>query len=168
MRMNKTLKRRKREGKTDYAKRIKLLKGNAPRIIFRKTNKYITAQYATSKAAQDKIEIGITSKNLKEYGWPDEFEGSLKSIPASYLTGLLIGKEIIKNKLKTPIVPDFGMIRAIRKNKTYAFLKGLVDSGVKIKCDKEFFPEEERINGKNMKKDFSKIFKEIKSKIENK
>lgn len=163
----KTLKRRKREGRTDYAKRIKLLKGNAPRIIFRKTNKYIIAQYATSKAAQDKIEIGITSKNLKKYGWPDEFDNSLKSIPASYLTGLLIGKEITKNKLKTPIV-DFGMIRAIRKNRTFAFLKGLIDSGIKIECDKEFFPEEDRLNGKNMKKDFSKIFKEIKSKIENK
>lgn len=161
----KTLKRRRLEGKTDYAKRIKLLRGNSPRIVFRKTNRYITAQYVTSKEAQDRIEIGITSKKLKEYGWPDEFDGSLKSIPASYLTGLLIGREIIKKKLKTPIV-DFGMIRAIKKTRIYAFLKGISDAGIKINCQQENFPEEEKINGKNMKEDFSKIFKEIKSKIE--
>jgi large subunit ribosomal protein L18 len=161
----KTLQRRRREGKTDYAKRFKLLKSDSPRIIFRKTNRYIIGQYVTSKEAQDKIEIGITSKNLKQFGWPDEFEGSLKSVPAAYLTGLLIGKEIIKKKLKTPIV-DFGMTRVLSKNRGYAFLKGVVDAGIKIKCKEEQFPEEERLQGKNMREDFSEKFKEIKSKIE--
>ncbi len=159
-----TLKRRRLEGKTDYAKRFKLLKGESPRVIFRKTNQYIIAQYVTSKEAQDKIEIGRTSKDLKKFGWPDEFEGSLKSIPAAYLTGLLIGKEILSKKLKTPIV-DFGMTRVISKNKGFAFIRGLIDSGVKINCDAKEFPEEERIEGKNLKEDFSKTFKEIKSKI---
>jgi large subunit ribosomal protein L18 len=161
----KTLQRRRKEGKTDYMKRFKLLKSYSPRIIFRKTNRYIIAQYVTSKEAQDKIEMGVTSKNLKKFGWPEEFEGSLKSIPAAYLTGLLIGKEIIKKKLKTPIV-DFGMTRVLNKNRGYAFLKGIVDTGVKIKCDEEQFPEEERLSGKHLKEDFSGIFKEIKSKIE--
>jgi ribosomal protein L18 len=133
----------------------------------RKTNRYVIAQYVASKEAQDKIEIGITSKNLKGFGWPDEFEGSLKSIPAAYLTGLLIGEEIRKKKLKTPIV-DFGMIRVLSKNRGYAFLKGVVDAGIKIKCDEEQFPEEERLNGKHLKEDFSKIFQEIKSEIEQK
>lgn len=163
----KTLKRRKLEGKTDYAKRLKLLKSNSPRLVFRKTNKYIIAQYVTSRQAQDKIEIGITSKKLKEFGWPDEFSGSLKSIPAAYLTGLVMGREINKKRLKTPIV-DFGMTRVISKNRGYAFLKGIVDAGVKIKCDEEQFPEGERLSGKHLKEDFSKKFEEIKSKIEKK
>jgi large subunit ribosomal protein L18 len=161
----KTLQRRRKEGRTDYAKRLKLLKGESPRIIFRKTNRYIIAQYVTSREAQDKIEIGITSKDLKKFGWPEEFEGSLKSIPAAYLTGLLIGKEIINKKLKTPIV-DFGMIRVISKNRAFAFLKGIADAGVEIKCDEEQFPEQERLEGANMREDFSKTFNEIKSKIE--
>jgi len=163
----KTLKRRKLEGRTDYGKRLKLLKSNSPRLVFRKTNRFIIAQYVTSKAAQDKIEIGMTSKDLKKVGWPEEFNGSLKSVPAAYLTGLLMGKEIEKKKLKTPIV-DFGMTRVISKNKAFAFLKGIADAGVKIKCDEEQFPEEERLSGKNMREDFSKTFKEIKSKIEQK
>jgi len=163
----KTFKRRKLEGKTDYAKRFKLLKGESPRVIFRKTNKYIIAQYVTSREAQDKVEAGVTSRDLKKFGWPDEFEGSLKSIPASYLTGLLIGKEILGKKLKIPIV-DFGMTRVISKNKGFAFIKGLIDAGVKVKCDAKEFPEEERIEGKNLKEDFSKKFKEIKLKLEKK
>jgi ribosomal protein L18 len=47
---------------------------------------------------------------LLNYGWPKELSGSLKSITASYLTGLLIGKKIIKEKLETPIL-DVGMMR---------------------------------------------------------
>lgn len=158
-------KRRRIENKTDYSKRLKLLKSESPRLVFRKTNRYILAQYVTSIEARDKIEIGISSKNLLSYGWPKEFEGSLKSLTASYLTGYLIGKQIIKKKLETPIL-DFGMIRIITKNKAFAFLKGVGDAGVEVNCGEENFPEQERIEGKNMKQDFSKIFKEIKSKID--
>lgn len=160
-------KKRRRQHKTDYLKRLKLLKSNSPRIVFRKTNKYIIAQYITSKEAQDRIEIGINSKHLMNYGWPKDFEGSLKSIPAAYFVGLLIGKKIIEKKLEPPIT-DFGMLRALHKTKVYAFLKGLNDSGIKIKCKEEFFPGEERIKGKHLKKDFSEIFDKIKSKINSK
>ncbi len=159
----KTLKKRRRQNKTDYLKRLKLLKSNSPRIVFRKTNKYIIAQYITSKEAQDKIVIGINSKNLMNYGWPEKAKGSLKSLPASYLTGYLIGKKILKEKLKNPIF-DIGMIRTLHKNRAYAFLKGLIDSGIEIKCQEKVFPDESRIKGKHMK---NKIpFDEIKSKIE--
>ena len=161
----KTLKRRRKEYKTDYLKRIKLLKSGSPRVVFKKTNKYIIAQYVKSKEAQDKVEMGITSKILIKYGWQKEFEGSLKSIPASYLTGLLIGKKILEKKLEKPII-DFGMIRVLHKNRAFAFLKGLKDSGIKVECKEEFFPNEDRIKGKHLKKDFSKMFEEIKSKIQ--
>ena len=140
-----TIKKRRKQNKTDYLGRLKLLKSGKPRVVFRKTNKYIITQYITSKQAQDKIILGVTSKDLMENGWTKE-SGSLKSIPASYLTGYLIGKQIIKKGLETPIV-DFGIIRVLHKTKTYAFLKGLIDSGVKIKCEKGF-PNEEKIKGK--------------------
>ena len=165
----KTQRKRRNERKTDYGKRVKLLKSNTPRLVFRKTNRYVNAQYVESREAQDKVLLGINSKKLLEYGWPKEFEGSLKSIPACYLTGFLIGKEILNKKLSTPII-DFGMIRNLHKTKTYAFLKGLIDSGVKIKTNKEkdIFPNEERLKGSHLKKDFSKKFMEVKSKIDKK
>lgn len=163
----KTLKQRRKQNKTDYGKRIKLLKSGTPRIVFRKTNNYILVQYVTSKQAQDKIEFGLNSGELLKFGWPEDFKRSLKSIPATYLTGFLTGKKIIAKKLKTPIV-DFGMIRTLHKTKTHAFLKGLIDAGIEMKHKEETFPDQDTIKGKHLKKDFSKIFEEIKSKIENK
>lgn len=161
----KSIKRRRKENRTDYRKRMNLLKGNSPRIVFRKTNRYIISEYVVSDEARDRIEMGVTSKALLKYGWPEEFMGSLKSIPASYLTGFLIGRKIIKEKKETPIA-DFGMTRSVHRSKAFAFLNGLVDAGLKMKHDKKTFPEDDRIKGKNLKEDFSKTFETIKSKIE--
>ncbi len=156
-------KRRRKENKTDYLKRLKLLKSGKPRIVFRKTNRGIISEYVVSNEAQDKVVFGFDSKILKEYGWPKEAYGSLKSISASYLTGYLTGKKILKEKMEMPIL-DSGMNRSIHKNKIYAFLKGLIDAGIKIECKKEFFPEEKRIKGEHLKNKIN--FNEIKSKID--
>lgn len=163
----KVQKRRRREKKTDYLKRLKLLKSGKPRVIFRRTNSYIISQYIESKEAKDKIIMSIDSRKLIDYGWPKEFKGSLKSIPASYLTGYLIGKQIKTKNLETPIL-DIGMVQALHKTKVYAFIKGLIDSGLEISCKEEAFPEQERIEGKNLKSDFSNKFNEIKSQIDKK
>ena len=165
MTVKKMPRRRRRENKTDYGKRVGLLKSGSPRIVFRKSNRYIVAQYVTSKQAQDKIEFGVVSKDLIALGWPKENSGSLKSIPAAYLTGLLMGKKIQEKKLENPII-DFGMNRMLYKTKTYAFLKGVIDSGIEIESREEIFPEEDRLQGKHLKEDFSSKFNEIKSKIE--
>ena len=146
----KTLKRRRREHKTDYLKRLKLLKSEKPRVVFRKSNKYVIAQYVKSKEAKDKVKIGVSSKDLLKNGWPESAAGSLKSIPASYLTGYLIGKQIKNKKLEIPIV-DFGMIRALHKTKVFAFLKGLKDAGIEVECDEKVFPSEGRIKGEHLK-----------------
>ena len=156
---------RRKKGRTDYLKRKRLLSGNLPRLVFRKTNQYVFAQYVVSKEAQDAVEITLSSKHLLKYGWPKELEGSLKSIPACYLTGRLIGKKILKEKKKIPVV-DFGISAPTHKGRSYAFLKGVVDSGVKLSVPKEVFPEEERVKGKNLKKDFSATFEKIKSSID--
>lgn len=160
----KTKFRRRRQGITDYLRRKNLLKSGKPRVVFRKTNKYIIAQYVTSKEAKDKVEITANSKELLNYGWPKENSGSLKSITASYLTGFLIGTRIISEKKETPIL-DMGMITPVHKTKPFAFLRGLMDAGVKIAAEDEILPEEERIKGKHLKKDLSEMIEKIKSNI---
>lgn len=162
MRMKKSIKQRRRKNKTNYSSRLKLLKSGGPRVVFRKTNRYIIAQYVVSEEAQDKIVLNINSKMLLKHGWPESAKGSLKSISASYLTGYLMGKKISEKKLETPIV-DFGMIRTLHKTKVYGFLKGLIDSGIKVKCSEECFPEESRIKGEHMKNkvDIEKIKNKI-------
>ncbi len=136
----KVAKRRRRENKTDYLARKNMLKSGKPRLVFRKTNKYVIAQYVLSKEAKDTVTFGVTSKILLKNGWPEANKGSLKSIPASYLTGYFVGKKIIKDKLETPIV-DLGMTRTDYKTKVFAFLKGLKDSGLEISSKEEAFPE---------------------------
>jgi len=159
----KIAKKRRREGKTDYLKRKNLLKSGKPRVVIRKTNRYLIAQYIISKEAKDQVKIGLKSKDLLKYNWPKENLGGLKSISAAYFLGFLMGKRIIKEKLKQPIA-DFGMIRIIHKNKLFAFLKGLIDAGLKINCEKKSFPSEERIKGEHLKNKIN--FKEIKSKLD--
>jgi len=156
-------KRRRREYKTDYAKRYNLLKSEKPRVIFRKTNRYLISQYVESYEAQDKIIFGFDSRELLKYGWPNKMVSSLKSIPASYLLGYLTGKKIIEKRLEPPIL-DIGMIRKTHKSKIFAFLKGLIDVKIKIMVEKENFPEENRLKGEHLK---NKIpFNEIKSNID--
>ena len=76
-----------------------MLKSNKPRLVIRKTNRYILAQIVESEIAQDKTIIKVSSKDLLQKGWPEENKGSLKSLPASYLTGFLIGS-LAKGKIK--------------------------------------------------------------------
>jgi len=104
-----TIKRRRIERKTDYKARLNLLKNEFPRIVVRKTNRYVLAQYVKSKEAQDYVLTLASSKELLDYGWPEERRGSLKSIPASYFTGLLLGKKIKKiEKKKAEAILDIG------------------------------------------------------------
>lgn len=165
MRMKKTIRKRRKSHQTDYGKRLKLLKAERPRLVFRKTNSAVIVQYVTSEAAQDTVVFGVTSKALLKHGWPETFKGSLKSIPAAYLTGFLVAKKIAKEKLDTPII-DLGMQRTLYKTRVYAFIKGLIDAGLEVNCKEEAFPEDERIAGANMKEDFTKTFETIKSKLE--
>lgn len=135
----KTLKRRRKEGKTDYKMRMVLLKSKLPRIIFRKSNKYIIGQYVISKEAQDFVLIGVNSKMLLGLGWKSE--GKLKSKEASYLTGYLLGRKIIDKEGKIKAIFDIGLNRNVPKSREYAFVKGVKEAGVDVPCSEKMMPE---------------------------
>lgn len=156
-----TQKRRRRECKTDYKLRLGLLKSSKQRIVVRRTNKYLIVQAIESVEAQDKVIRGVSSKNLIALGWDEKFAGSLKSIPAAYLTGKLLAKEL---KTKDGIV-DIGMSKNIAGNRIFAVVKGLVDGGLNIKADPEAFPSEDRINGKHLSEDVQKVITKVNSKL---
>ena len=153
--------KRKRQGKTDYLARKNLLKSNSQRLIVRKTNKYIIAQIVESKEAEDKVLFGVNSKELLKSGWSNEAKNSLKSIPAAYFTGLLLGKKT-EGKIKKLVI-DFGLNRSIQGNRLYAVIKGINDMKIEINCDESMFPKKEIIDGKNMKHKIN--FTEIKNQI---
>lgn len=158
-------KRRKIQGKTDYKKRLGLLKSGMHRITIRKTNKYLNIQYVTSNEAKDKIIVGISSRDLLEHGWPKELKGSLKSISAAYLAGYLAGKKISEKEKNAEAIIDIGLQRSIAGSRIYAVLSGLIDAGIKIKTDKKILPKKERTEGKHQKKNIQEIAEKVKQKI---
>ncbi|MFA5019471.1 MAG: 50S ribosomal protein L18 [Candidatus Pacearchaeota archaeon] len=164
--IGKTIRKRRKEGKTDYKQRLGLLKSGSMRIVVRKTNSYIIIQYVKSTEAKDKIIIGVSSKELLKNGWPNELKGSLKSIPAAYLTGLLIGKKITAKEKDSRAIADLGLEKSVSGSRVYAALKGIVDAGVKVNIGKNVFPDEERISGKHQSGDVQKIIKNVREKIQ--
>mgnify|MGYP001607800065 CR=1 FL=1 len=159
----KTIKRRRRERKTDYKNRFNILKSGIPRTVFRKTNRYIIGQLVESKEAKDRVVINVNSKELLKFGWL--WHGSLKSIPAAYLAGRLFAKRAISKGYKNAIL-DLGLLSDVKKSRIYAFVKGVQDSGVSLRVKEKHYPNEERINGMHMKKDVKSKMEEIISKIE--
>jgi len=154
--------RRRRENKTDYLARRKMLEGDIPRIVIRKTNRYIIAELVVSKEAQDKVICSANSKELSELGWGIKF--SIKNISAAYLTGLLLGKKMKQKKYPEAIL-DAGLIRSTKGSKIYAALKGVVDAGIEVPHSETILPSVERIKGAHLK-DMNNIFEKTKGEIE--
>jgi len=152
-----TMKRRRKENKTDYKLRTGLLKSGIPRIVVRRTNKYFILQAVESVEAQDKVIATVTSKDLLKNGWDAKAGGSLKSIPAGYLTGILMAKKLGKGKF----IMDLGMARTGAGSRVFAVVKGLIDGGLDISANEEVFPSEERLNGEHLKDDVKAMISKV-------
>ncbi|MBU0470455.1 MAG: 50S ribosomal protein L18 [Nanoarchaeota archaeon] len=153
--------RRKREQKTVYSKRLKLLLPRKERLVVRLTNQKVIAQVVQFTTAGDKVLLGVDSSALKKLGW----NYSLKNTSAVYLTGLLFGKEALK-KGHSEMIFDTGLKSPLHKGKLFAFLKGVVDAGVEIPHgNDEIFPGEERIRGAHVK-EYAELLKKEKSAYE--
>lgn len=134
--------RRKREGMTDYKKRMKTLISGKPRLICRKSLHNIVCQIAVFTETGDKIICSAHSRELIKKGW----SGSRKSLPAAYLTGLLLASKAKKAKV-TEAIFDIGLFRAVHGSKLYAALAGAVDGGMNIPHEKDCLPKTDRISG---------------------
>lgn len=138
--------RRKREQKTDYESRLKLLLSKQLRLVVRFTNSRVIAQIVEFHTTGDKVLAAVDSTSLKDLGW----NYSQKNFPAAYLTGLLLGKTAKAKGIKQAIF-DAGSISPLKKSKVYAFLKGVVDSGLPVPHEgKDIFPNEDHLSGKHI------------------
>ena len=138
--------RRRREGKTNYLRRKKLILSGLPRLVTRKTNKHIIAQIIEASVEGDKVITTAHSSELrKKYGWL----GSLKNLPAAYLTGLLCGYRALEKGVKKAIL-DIGLQAPSRGARVFAVLKGCLDAGVEIPHSDEILPDEDRIKGQHI------------------
>lgn len=152
--------KRKRLGKTDYRKRLKLLLANKPRLVVRKSLKHILAQIVEYGEKGDKVISSAHSAELKKYGW----EGNKGNIPTSYLVGLLIGNKAKKEGIKELIL-DIGLQNSVKGSRVYSLLKGCIDAGLIIPHSKEILPTEDRIKGKHIENFDNNKFDGVKNKI---
>lgn len=137
--------RRRREGKTDYYKRTKLVVADVPRMVVRKTNRHIIIQLVTAEMDGDRTLVAANSSELSELG----YKGSLSSTPAAYLTGLLFAAKAKKAQY-TGAVLDIGLNRATPGARVFAALKGAVEGGLDVPHGEEILPADERIKGSHI------------------
>ncbi len=151
--MFKKLKRR-RELKTDYHQRLALLKSGLPRLVVRKSLRYILAQIVEYDPKGDKVLFSVLSKKLRDFGWNFSFANT----PAAYLTGLIVGYEALKRGVKKAVL-DIGLQRSTKGNRIYALVKGCLDAGLEVPCSEAVIPSEERIRGEHIA-NFARMLKE--------
>ena len=153
--------RRRREGRTDYRKRLKLLKSRKIRIVLRKSIKNIRVQFIEYEESGDRILASAISTDLiKNYNW----NYSTSTTPAAYLTGFLAAKKALDIGIKEGIL-DIGRIKPIKGSKIFASLKGIIDAGIECPYDGEKLPDEKRIMGHHIDKKIENQINDIKNKI---
>lgn len=136
--------KRRRQKKTDYKKRLALLKSKKTRLVVRISNKQVRAQLVNYSRDGDETIVSANSNELNKFGFMQS-----KNIPASYLTGYLLGKKGLKNKVKEAIL-DTGLRVPVKKGRLFAVQKGAIDAGLRALGSAEEFPSEERISGKDI------------------
>jgi len=161
--------RRRREGKTDYRARQKLItqdktKYNTPkyRFVVRVTNKDIVCQIVAAKLKGDEVICAAYSHELARFGVPV----GLTNYASAYATGLLLARRLLKKVgLDTRYAGvsetdgnvflveqaedaprpfkanlDVGLVRTTTGNRVFGALKGACDGGLYIPHSNQRFP----------------------------
>jgi len=160
--------RRRREGKTDYRARKRLVaqdknKYNSPRfrLVVRFTNTDVITQIVSSKITGDFVVSAAYSHELPRYGAP----GGLTNYAAAYATGLLIARRTLtkfnladkyagvskvtgedynveeNEEGPRPFLAllDVGLRRTTTGSKVFAVLKGATDGGLNVPHNEKRF-----------------------------
>lgn len=161
--------RRRREGKTDYYARKRLVvqdknKYNTPkyRMIVRSSNKDICCQIAYARLEGDRIVAAAYSHELPKYG----VKVGLTNYAAAYCTGLLLARRVLKKFNLDGVYEgntdingehymvednsdgpgafraclDVGLARTSTGAKVFAAMKGAADGGIDIPHSEKRFP----------------------------
>ena len=139
--------RRRREGKTNYYLRRKLLASKLTRFVVRKSSKHLTVQLIAPKLGGDKAIVTVNTKELQtKYGW----KAGTGNLPAAYLAGYLAGKRAVAKGVKNAIV-DIGLCPCVGGSRIFAAIKGALKAGLKIPVSEEILPDDERVKGVHIK-----------------
>lgn len=137
--------RRRREGKTDYAARMRLIDYDKSRLVVRLSNAHVTVQVIDYAPEGDITIASAVSKELPKFG----YLGGSSNISAVYLTGYLAAKRAMAKGVDGAIL-DIGLKSPIKGSKIFAAVKGAVDAGLDVPYGDSIFPVDERIRGEHI------------------
>ena len=137
--------RRKRDGFTNYRRRLKILISNKPRLVVRKSLKNIQANIVEYKKKGDIVRVTCHSNVLKKMGW----NYGTGNLPAAYLVGFMLGAKAKAANFKDAVL-DIGINKSVKGSRVYAVLAGALDAGLKVPCGEDILPDKDRLLGKHI------------------
>ena len=152
--------RRRREGKTDYRKRLALLKSGKTRLVVRRTNSRTIVQFVDFDKKGDTVRAQATSAELKAFGWTSTHANT----PASYLAGMLAARRAVGAGIEDAVL-DVGLGVPVKGGGLFAAMRGAVDGGVEVAHGEGVLPSDDRVKGKHLKGPTGTTFDDAKKKI---
>jgi large subunit ribosomal protein L18 len=153
--------RRRREGKTDYRVRLRLLKSGTARAVVRFSGRRVRVSIIQYDPVGDRVVAAAESAELARVGFP---ASSFASTPAAYLTAYLAGLRS-KSAGAESAVLDTGIRHPTQGGRLSAALKGLLDSGLEVPHGEGGFPSTERLNGAHLPKPLPQPLEAYKMKL---
>lgn len=153
--------RRRREERTNYYARKKLLSSHEARAIVRRSNKNITIQFAEFGMEGDRVLSTASTRELAGMGWTR----SCSSIPAAYLVGYLAGKRALAAGIEYAVL-DIGMQKVQHGGVLFATVAGMCDAGLEVPHGEDVLPDEDRIFGKHIDEAIEAEVNGLKEKME--
>ena len=156
--------KRRRNGKTDYRRRLRMLRGGIPRAVVRVSNTQVTCQLVEFGMDGDKVLASITGKGIADkYGWPSD--ASRKSVPACYVAGYALAKSAMADGHDEAIL-DIGLAASSSGSRVFAALRGMVDAGLEVPHGEGVLPDDDRINGTHIDESVAAAVEAAKKAIE--
>jgi len=135
--------KRIRQDKTNYRKRAAVILGRHSFVTIKVSDQNVAAQLLKPTKTGDIVLASAHSKELAKHGW----KGAFNSLPACYLTGLLLGTKALAKGTSDAVL-------YIGKDKfttrVAACLRGVVEGGVKMPVSEDSLPADERIVGQHI------------------
>jgi large subunit ribosomal protein L18 len=153
--------RRRRQGRTDYRLRARLLRGGKARAVVRKTLNQVIVQIVEPSTGGDVVLATATARDLVKAGW----SAGTGNLPAAYLTGFLAGKRAAAKGVSEAVL-DIGAHKPTKGGRVFAALQGLLDSGIAVPHSPEVLPTKERLRGSHIAETMPKAVDDLKAKLE--
>ncbi len=146
--------RRRREARTDYKLRRRLILSGTPLLVVRRSLNYVYVNFVEPKALGD---ITLASANSKELTERFGFTGG-KNLPTAYLTGLLAGLRARKKGIESAVI-NLKPSWSVKASLPFAAAQGCMDAGVDVPVGEEAILKADRIEGKHIAS-YARILKE--------